>query len=557
MSGDAPEQEDWFSRGLGFLSGLVGSLFAFLNAEKEGATPSRPLRIVQQLGAAPSDQANDAPVYSLGAFPKPTEASDLRRADRHFTVVTTAALPWLTGPAVNAMLRAIAFARRKQSVLLVMPWIQREDQDRLFMTDDRFDSREEQEEYIRKWCKQRAGVDISQLPMQMQWYEARFVEQVRSIFPAGDVSAQLVDARRDVLILEEPEHLCWYHNGQRWPELYQHVVGIVHTNYRVYLAALGYEGFLGSPAVRDSIFYSFTSLVCSAYCDVTIKLSGAGVTLPNEVTCNVHGVRDEFFEIGGEAESHQRHADSAEPIVYFLGKAVFPKGWRQLLDLLGGASGALGGVGVEGYGSGPDLEAIGAEAAALCGDGGSAPLRVRPGLDHADEKIRGYRILVNPSTSDILCTVTAEAIAMRKRVVLPRHPSNQFFEEHFSDRCHFFEADDVETFAGALRSALGAELPPQLKEEQKAPLTWDSAVDRLCDAAEVRVLSGKHTRPSEVASARTAYKVHHGLQNDAPMLSEALKKATQKDAKPAPWQEYLAEFRETDAGRSLLRGGIK
>jgi len=59
--------------------------------------------------------------------------------------VTTAALPWLTGPATNAVLRAVSLARRKKSVLLVMPWIKREDQDMLFTTEDRFDSREEQE----------------------------------------------------------------------------------------------------------------------------------------------------------------------------------------------------------------------------------------------------------------------------------------------------------------------------------------------------------------------------------------------------------------------------
>ena len=106
----------------------------------------------------------------------------------------------------------------------------------MFPKNVRFDSPEEQEVVVREWCQERAKVNLDTMDLKFRWYPAKYVVSVGSIFPTGDCTKSIVDSDpKDVLILEEPEHLCWFHYGQRWPDIFRHVIGIVHTNYSDYM----------------------------------------------------------------------------------------------------------------------------------------------------------------------------------------------------------------------------------------------------------------------------------------------------------------------------------
>lgn len=164
--------------------------------------------------------------------------TDLSDKSKNVWIVTTAALPWMTGTAVNALLRAAYLSRGRTAaggkVTIHLPWLERElDQENLYKKV--FSSKEEQETSIRNWLREVAGLGAEVDKLNMEWYPARENKQQNSVYCMGDIVGMIPKEDANICILEEPEHLNWFRAPEEsWTIKFPHVVGIVHTNYFVY-----------------------------------------------------------------------------------------------------------------------------------------------------------------------------------------------------------------------------------------------------------------------------------------------------------------------------------
>ena len=534
----------------------------------------------------------------------------LRSPGRHFTVVTTASLPWMTGTSVNPTLRSAYLARAlpRSSVTLLLPWLPASQQPSVFPKGVRFETPAQQEAHVREWIRQRTGFDPPGL--RIAWYHARYCPVMKSIFPFGgekerhfffslfvsrvsflsfllsfrfeggffsfvpslfpplslshlffssssfffpsflllllllpllspspsssfsldthkknktkndetdltrlvgggedgraSSSSSITSSsppssfdRRDVAILEEPEHLTWFHSGPRWTRAFVRAIGVAHTNYGDYVSAL--RGRAAGAAVAAA-----NRALVAVHCDAVIRLSDALPALPRARTAFVHGVARGFISAGRDAAPGRG--------AYFVGKALWAKGYSELVALLrpdpvgwrdaaraareagsrlaeewgpadagaedlppeeGGGRGAAP-PSVDAFGSGEDADPVRAAAAAS-----GAPLTLRPGRDHLDPSLRSYRVFVNPSTTDVVATTSAEALALGRWLVCPIHPCNEFFSAFGA--C--LRYGDAAGFRLQLCRALSRP-PPRLSAEERASLTWAAATRRFLDAVE-------------------------------------------------------------------------
>ncbi|KAM5559327.1 digalactosyldiacylglycerol synthase 1, chloroplastic [Rosa sericea] len=387
---------------------------------------------------------------------------------RHVAIVTTASLPWMTGTAVNPLFRAAYLAQTaKQNVTLLVPWLCASDQELVYPSNITFTSPEEQEIYIRNWLEERIGFKAD---FKISFYPGKFSKKRRSILPAGDTSQFIPSKDADIAILEEPEHLNWYHHGRRWTDKFNHVVGVVHTNYLEYIKREK------NGALQAFFVKHINNWVTRAYCDKVLRLSAATQDLPKSVICNVHGVNPKFLKIGEKVAAEKETGEKTfSKGAYFLGKMVWAKGYRELIDLLAKHKSDLDGFKVDVYGNGEDANEVQSTAKSL-----DLNLNFLKGRDHADDSLHGYKVFINPSVSDVLCTATAEALAMGKFVICADHPSNQFFRSF--PNCLTYETS--EDFVAKVKEAMEND-PQPLTPEQRFNLSWEAATQRFMEYSEM------------------------------------------------------------------------
>lgn len=476
-----------------------------------------------------------------------TPQSDLLLPNRSIYVVTTAALPWRTGTAVNPLLRAAYLSRKmkeinrnnninqtnattpeEQLVTLVIPWLElEEDRLELYGNNHNFKTSQEQEDYIRDWLR---GAQMNEEAdpvngLRILFYPARYHTGLKSIFAMGDICATLRNQTKGsllsdaVCVLEEPEHLNWYRcPGEGWTKVFGFVVGVVHTNYVEYASSQFIHGLWTAPAIQV-----MSSAMIRAYCHKVIKLSGVLQTYAPEKECceNVHGVREDFIQEGkrralatssliGTNSTSGELNEEVEGQVYFIGKILWAKGFELMLQLQEFYHECTGKYfAIDVYGGGPEegeikrafhgrrknwndesdsdsdtdaedtirdnlkkLKSIEVPKSLYEWRRKPIPANFCGPVDHS--LLGNYKTFVNPSTSEVLCTTTFEALAMGKFVIIPVHESNKFFLQF--PNCLGYR--NKWEFAANLRWALTHE-PEPLTPELAKEFTWEAATDRL------------------------------------------------------------------------------
>ncbi|KAH9732096.1 Digalactosyldiacylglycerol synthase 2 [Citrus sinensis] len=411
---------------------------------------------------------------SQSSYPKgflhknPEILSLMDRKQQHIAIFTTASLPWLTGTAVNPLFRAAYLAKDgERRVTLVIPWLSLIHQKQVYPGNITFASPKEQEAYVRWWLEDRTGFTST---FDTRFYPGKFAADKKSILAVGDITEIIPDEEADIAVLEEPEHLTWFHHGKRWKAKFRFVVGIVHTNY------LEYVKREKNDRLQAFLLEFVNSWLARVHCHKVIRLSAATQEYPNSIVCNVHGVNPKFLEIGEKKMEQQQNGNKAfTKGAYYIGRMVWSKGYEELLGLLNIYHKELAGLEMDLYGNGEDFDQIQRAAKKL-----KLVVRVYPGRDHADPIFHDYKVFLNPSTTDVVCTATAEALAMGKIVVCANHPSNDFFKQFPNCRTY----DGRNGFVEATLKAL-AEEPAQPTDAQTHQLSWESATERFLQVAEL------------------------------------------------------------------------
>ena len=122
-----------------------------------------------------------------------------------------------------------------------------------------------------------------------------------------------------------------------------------------------------------------------------------------------------------------------------------------------------------------------------------------------------YKIFVNPSITEVLCTCTAEATAMGKFIIIPDHPSNVFFHQFPNCLLYKTKTEFVELLEYAI-----AHDPEPLSDDLIHVLTWEAATERFMEASAISRRDAKwRNRVGRNKSDEKIAKLHYALGRGA------------------------------------------
>lgn len=364
------------------------------------------------------------------------------------SVITSAALPWRTGPAVIGLWHAGGLAGQGQRVALVFPWLNAASQRRLWARE-RFASPAEQGQWMAEEAVRLGCPGVPEFVHYRGWYSTT----LRSIIPCEDVFRAAPESR--VVVLEEPEHLCWYPFTRRRARVSaKHVLGILMTNYPYYVK---HSGRPGATILSWLIEHYFGYLV-RAHTDRAVPIAPI---LPVRGVRNF--VRDARIIGALPAFSGIAPVRAGTTGVYFLGRLVWEKGLKTLIDIAKRMD-----LSIDILGDGPDRVAIQKYARDV-----SAPARFLGATESPWASLGDYRVFFNPSLSETLCMTNIEALVAGRHVVLPDCPAFSLYKSY--PNVHFYQ--DEAGACAALRAALATLPVPPV--DARADFSWPAACERL------------------------------------------------------------------------------
>ncbi|MGE4277960.1 MAG: glycosyltransferase [Magnetospirillum sp.] len=353
-------------------------------------------------------------------------------------VLTTAALPWRTGPSLFSIWHAGGLADLGYRVAYGIPWLGASSQRKLWGRV-LFQDQSEQAQWLRDEARR---LGIPPLP-DIFFFNGVFSKSLFSIFVTEDPFAAAPPAR--FFLVQEPEHFGWLPTIRPKERTgADKIVGIVMTNYGHYIRR---------PGRPDRS--AFAWVVENRHKRLMRK--HAHVIVPLSPALDLSGLEDmtEWRQVTGILPAFAEMAPPSDDCrgVYFLGRLTWDKGLDTVIETAKRLN-----VPMDIYGDGPDQDAIRRKAAEL-----QSPVRFLGPSDSPWQVLADYRVFFNPSLSEVLCSTTAEALAAGRHVVIPDCPANQPFYD--LPNVHVYttpqQADD------ALRRAMTAETVPPTMARQR------------------------------------------------------------------------------------------